>query len=37
MFGGGYASAPPAPPMPVRHRSTARQKKISRSGQTVER
>jgi murein L,D-transpeptidase YcbB/YkuD len=36
MFG-GYASAPPAPPMPVRHRSTARQKKISRSGQTVER
>jgi L,D-transpeptidase YcbB len=37
MFGGGYASSPPAPPMPVRHRSTARQKKISRSGQTVER
>src|SRR6516225_5804842 len=32
-FGGGYASARPVPPMPTRHRSTARQKKISHSGQ----
>jgi hypothetical protein len=33
LFGGGYASSPPVPPMPTRHRSTAKQKKISHSGQ----
>jgi murein L,D-transpeptidase YcbB/YkuD len=33
LFGGGYASSPPVPPMPARHRSTARQKKISHSEQ----
>jgi hypothetical protein len=37
MFSGGYAGAPPVPPMPTRQRSTARQKKVSHSGQTVER
>jgi hypothetical protein len=33
LFGGGYASSPPVPPMPTRHRGTARQKKISHSEQ----
>jgi hypothetical protein len=37
MFGGGYASAPPSPPMPMHHRSTTRSKKVSNSGQTVQR
>jgi hypothetical protein len=35
MFG-GYDSQM-APPMPIRHRGTARAKKVTRSGDTVER
>jgi len=36
LFGGGY-SAPPVPPAPMRHRSTDRPRKVTHSGQTVER
>ena len=36
MFG-GYGSAQPVPPAPLRHRGTARPKKLTHSGQTVER
>jgi L,D-transpeptidase YcbB len=36
LFGGGYDS-PPAPPMPVRHRTAAHAKKVTGSGDTVER
>jgi murein L,D-transpeptidase YcbB/YkuD len=34
---GGYGSAQPVPPAPLRHRGTARPKKLTHSGQTVER
>jgi murein L,D-transpeptidase YcbB/YkuD len=36
MFG-GYGSAQPVPPAPLRHRGAARPKKLTHSGQTVER
>jgi len=36
LFGGGY-SAPPVPPAPMRHRSTDRPRRVTHSGQTVER
>jgi murein L,D-transpeptidase YcbB/YkuD len=36
LFGGGY-SAPPVPPAPMRHRGTDRPRKVTHSGQTVER
>jgi L,D-transpeptidase YcbB len=37
LFGGGYSSAPPAPPAPMRHRSADRPRKVTHSGQTMER
>ena len=37
LFGGGYSSAPPVPPAPMRHRSADRPRKVTHSGQTVER
>ena len=36
-FGGGYSSAPPVPPAPMRHRNADRPRKVTHSGQTVER
>jgi hypothetical protein len=36
LFGGGYY-APPVPPAPMRHRSADRPRKVTHSGQTVER
>jgi murein L,D-transpeptidase YcbB/YkuD len=36
LFGGGYSS-PPVPPAPMRHRSADRPRKVTHSGQTVER
>jgi hypothetical protein len=37
LFGGGYYGQPPAPPAPIRHRSADRPRKVTHSGQTVER
>jgi L,D-transpeptidase YcbB len=37
LFGGGYSSAPPVPPAPMRHRSADRPRKVTHSGQTMER
>jgi L,D-transpeptidase YcbB len=37
LFGGGFYGQPPAPPLPVRHRSADRPRKVTHSGQTVER
>jgi murein L,D-transpeptidase YcbB/YkuD len=37
LFGGGFYGQPPAPPMPVRHRNADRPRKVTNSGQTVER
>ena len=37
LFGGGYSSAPPVPPAPMRHRNADRPRKVTHSGQTVER
>jgi murein L,D-transpeptidase YcbB/YkuD len=36
LFGGGF-SGPPVPPAPMRHRNTDRPRKVTHSGQTVER
>jgi L,D-transpeptidase YcbB len=37
LFGGGFYGPPPVPPVPVRHRSADRARKVTHSGQTVER
>ena len=37
LFGGSFYGQPPAPPVPMRHRSTDRPRKVTHSGQTVER
>ena len=37
LFGGGYYGQPPSPPTPLRHRNADRPKKVTHSGQTVER
>jgi len=37
LLGGGYSSAPPVPPAPMRHRNADRPRKVTHSGQTVER
>ncbi|MGN6749674.1 MAG: L,D-transpeptidase family protein [Xanthobacteraceae bacterium] len=37
LFGGGYYGQPPAPPAPIRHRNADRPRKVTNSGQTVER
>jgi L,D-transpeptidase YcbB len=37
LFGGGFYGQPPAPPVPVRHRGADRPRKVTHSGQTVER
>jgi murein L,D-transpeptidase YcbB/YkuD len=37
LFGGGYSGPPPTPPASLRHRSNDRPKKVTHSGQTVER
>jgi hypothetical protein len=37
LFGGGYYGQRPSPPAPLRHRNADRPKKVSHSGQTVER
>jgi L,D-transpeptidase YcbB len=37
LFGGGYYGQPPAPPVPIRHRGADRPRKVTHSGQTVER
>jgi hypothetical protein len=36
MFG-GFSSPPPVPPVPLRHRSPDHPRKVTHSGQTVER
>jgi murein L,D-transpeptidase YcbB/YkuD len=37
LFGGGYYGQPPSPPASLRHRNADRPKKVTHSGQTVER
>jgi L,D-transpeptidase YcbB len=37
LFGGGFYGQPPGPPAPIRHRSADRPRKVTHSGQTVER
>jgi L,D-transpeptidase YcbB len=37
LFGGGFSSSPPVPPAPMRHRNADRPRKVTHSGQTVER
>jgi L,D-transpeptidase YcbB len=37
LFGGGFYGQPPAPPAAIRHRGADRPRKVTRSGQTVER
>jgi murein L,D-transpeptidase YcbB/YkuD len=37
LFGGGFSSSPPVPPAPMRHRNADRPRKVTHSGQSVER
>jgi murein L,D-transpeptidase YcbB/YkuD len=37
LFGGGFYGSQPVPPAPLRHRSADRPRKVTHSGQTVER
>ena len=37
LFGGGFYAPQPVPPAPMRHRSADRPRKVTHSGQTVER